>query len=70
MQHDIGSMSEAMVLLDGYIAAYEDLLVEHARLMRRYISTREDLAHARAAIANDLWLIEQLARPIESESPF
>lgn len=65
-------MTGAMALLDEYISAYEELLVEHARLMRRYINQHEDLAHAHAAIANDLWLAEQLmpAQPVEDERPF
>lgn len=70
MDREIRSLTGAMVLLDEYIAAYEELLVDHARLMRKFISQHADLAHAHAALANDLWLAEQLEKPPESECPF
>lgn len=70
MDREIRSLIGAMVLLDEYIAAYEELLVDHTRLMHRYDNTRTALQHARAVIANDLWLAEQLAQAVESECPF
>jgi len=67
---DVSTLSQALSLLDEWIEAYEELRRDNMRLLARYLSTKTDLEHARAAIANDLWLDERLAKPIESECPF
>ena len=55
-QYEIGSMAEAIALLDLWIDAYEQLRLDNVRLMQKYITTKEALSHARFAIECDLAL--------------
>lgn len=53
MDREIGTLTEAIALLDEYIAAYNELRTENARLLNKYLSTKTYLEHARAAMRND-----------------
>ena len=67
---DIGSLTEAVALLDEWIEAYRELERENARLQQRYLSAKTLLGHARTAIANDLHPPEIQRQAEESECPF
>lgn len=67
---EIGTLTEAVVLLDEWIEAYRELEREHARLVRRYDSAKTFLQHAREAISNDLHPPEIHRQAEESECPF
>lgn len=68
---DIGSLTEAVVLLDEWIEAYGELQRENARLVQRCRTAETLLEHARAVIANDLNPPKVREREaIESECPF
>jgi hypothetical protein len=56
---EINSLDAAVVLLDEWIAAYDELRRDHARLMHNYAVTKEALKHARFAIECDLAEIEE-----------
>lgn len=55
-EREISSLHDALSLLDEWLAAYEELRLEHMRLMHEYIKTRGDLKHAMNAIDQDLWI--------------
>lgn len=67
MKCEIRSLDEALVLLEEWATAYEELRLEHLRLMHRYVCAKQDLAHARYAIECDLWLAEQSMAPDADE---
>lgn len=67
---DLCMLEQAVILLDEWIEAYEQLRRDHMALMHRYTSTKNALGHARYAIEFDL-LIDELEHPKPvSECPF
>jgi hypothetical protein len=70
LDRELNSLESAVILLDEWIAAYQDLQRDHALLMRRYLNTRDELKHARAAIEYDLVIDAIKNPPVVSECPF
>ena len=58
MDRQINSLDQAIVLLDEWIAAYEQLHIDHVRLMHKHMVAEEALKHARFAIECDLAVAE------------
>ena len=70
MEREIGSIEEAVSLLDEWIAAYEELRREHLRALWEMSKLRTAYEHAGAVIENDRWYAEQIKAAQESECPF
>jgi hypothetical protein len=71
MNREINSLDQAVVLLDEWIAAYEQLRLQHVRLLHEHTTTKEQLSHALFAIECDLAIDEfETMQPEPELDPF
>jgi len=49
---EMASLMDAIALLDEWRVAYEELRLEHVRLMHRYVKLQRSLEHANSALEN------------------
>ena len=60
-EREIRSMDDALVLLDEWMAAHEELRLANVQLMHRYVKLQRSLEHANAALQN--WEVIATFRP-------